>query len=195
MSLDDLLRTKGAQDLKAVIGDESAHAFAEALTQAYDLGRQAARQFPKVTMDLWICPVCDGNGRWAPGERCQHCHGNGLTNDVGGWLPEELKPAPRPPAVMNRPCVDCAFRPGSPEDEASMTVKLPGPDEPFFCHHGLHRIDNGYVSTASMGEVPLGAMVCAGWWNTVTGAGRPDKPFRDPGGNDRRADAPAKENQ
>jgi hypothetical protein len=176
--------------LKELVGDSTAEVFSEALTKAFEHGVQSARQFPKVEIYRWVCPVCNGAGRWESGERCLHCHGNGLTNDIGGWSPEECTPAPRPPAVMARPCTDCAFRPGSPEDESSMTIKLPGPDEPFFCHHGLHRIGDGYVGTATMGELPLGAMLCAGWWATANGESRPEKPFRDPGGNDRRADVP-----
>jgi hypothetical protein len=177
-------------DLKGVVGDAAAEAFSEALTKAYELGVQSAREFPKVTLYPWVCPVCDGTGRWAPDERCHHCRGNGLTDDIAGWEPHEVTPAPRPPAVMRQPCTDCAYRPGSPEDEASMSIKLPGPDTPFFCHHGLHRIGDGYVGTACMGELPLGAMVCAGWWALATGGERPEKPFRDPGGSDRRHDAP-----
>jgi hypothetical protein len=146
----------------------------------------------KATIYRWICPYCDGSGQWNEhGERCMNCHGYGLTNDTPGYEEHELTPAPRPPAVMRNPCVDCAYRPGSPEEDSTAR---PGPDVPFFCHHGLHRIGDGYVSTALLDDrIPLGAMLCAGWWALATGQPLPDRAFRDPGGSDRHPDAPESE--
>ncbi len=46
--------------------------------------------------------------------------------------------------------------------------------------------DVGYVPAAECNGMPLGYMVCAGWWNSVVeGDAQPEKPFRDPGGSDR----------
>jgi hypothetical protein len=147
----------------------------------------------------WQCPICRGTGFWCleTRERCSHCQGYGLTNDVAGWDEAELTPAPRPPAVMKSPCVDCAYRPGSPEDPATAdgsTLRPPGASTPFFCHHGMHRLpDGGYESPAYVGSVPLGAMVCASWWALASGEELPDAglaPFRDPGGANRAESAP-----
>lgn len=142
----------------------------------------------KVTFYRWVCPFCEGTGRWAEGERCMNCHGYGLTNDTYGWEESELVPAPVPPAVMRSPCVDCAYRPGSPEEESAAR---PGPENPFYCHHGLYRQGDGYVSSANLDNgLPFGAMVCAGWWALASGHPLPEKAFRDPGGSDRSPDAP-----
>lgn len=137
----------------------------------------------------WMCPWCQTpDAPFGDGERCLHCHGNKVTNDVSGWDENELAPAPRPPAVMRNPCVDCAYRPGSPEQNSGIA---PGPETPFYCHHGLIRDGDGYITTATVGTLPLGAMVCAGWWALANGKPLPDKDFHDPGGADRRQDAPA----
>lgn len=177
-------------DLLAVVGDPVLRdALTEGMTHAYRLGVASARAFPAVTILPFICPACTGTGTGDALGMCGPCGGHGLVAGVDGTAPADLTPAPRPPAVMARPCADCAYRPGSPETD-SPAMKLPGAEEPFFCHHGLHRIGDHYVSPAMMGECPLGAMVCAGWWNTVTGGARPEQPFRDPGGADRRGDAP-----
>jgi hypothetical protein len=148
--------------------------------------RQNRHEPPLAVVYRWVCPYCDGRGRWEGGERCLDCHGHGLTNDVAGYDPAELTPAPRPPAVMRNPCLDCAYRPGSPEEDGPR----PGAETAFFCHHGMHRIGDGYVETATIGGLPLGAMVCAGWWALANGQPLPDAAFRDPGGSDRRQDAP-----
>lgn len=145
---------------------------------------------PTVRIYRWICWLCNGGGRDETGDRCMECHGYGLltADDIGdpAAYGDDLKPAPRPPAVMKAPCVDCALRPGSPEDGYTS----PGVDKPFYCHHGLWRVGDGYESTAYVGNLPLGAMVCAGWWALATGEALPAKPFRDPGGADRPEAAP-----
>lgn len=154
-----------------------------------------------VSIDTYVCPWCVGNRRWANGETCINCHGTGTTvspepgldmsrDYLDGVEPEEAAPVPlpRPPAVMKQPCVDCAFRPGSPEEESR-----PGPDVPFFCHHGMHRVpgpEADYLPTATVDGMPLGALVCAGWWALATGNPLPEKDFHDPGGSDRHQDAP-----
>jgi hypothetical protein len=103
------------------------------------------------------------------------------------------RPLPRPPAVMRRPCVDCAYRPGSPEEETR-----PAGEHPFYCHHGMLRAEEdgqvGYLSAASFGGQTLGGFVCAGWWALVTGEPLPAEPFRDPGGADRPEAVPQPEN-
>lgn len=144
-------------------------------------GRQAAK--PQVRIYPWVCPYCDGGGR-VDGEQCLECAGFGLTDDPGDGTVAR-RPAPTPPAVMKRPCSDCAMRPGSPEEDTP-----PPLDTPFFCHHGMHRIGDGYESPAYVGGLPLGAMVCRGWWDAVTTGMTPTRPFRDPGGANRADDAP-----
>lgn len=153
------------------------------------------RTGPKLTVSLnpYVCPWCDGEGRWnADGERCMNCSGAGVTDDPtpgvdidGNEIP--AVPLPRPPAVMRSPCVDCAYRPGSPEEDSPAR---PDASVPFYCHHGMHRVGDGYQAAAWVGGMPLGYMVCAGWWALATGQPLPDKEFRDPGGSDRRDAAP-----
>jgi hypothetical protein len=155
---------------------------------------------PKVRIYRWLCWMCDGTGQWGDDEKCMECHGYGLLADEDIRDPAahtDLKPAPRPPAVMKSPCVDCAFRPGSPEEEDLAAnygyppLARPGAEKPFFCHHGMHRLPGGgYESPAYVGSLPLGAMVCAGWWALATGEALPAKAFRDPGGADRPESAP-----
>lgn len=126
----------------------------------------------------WRCPFCvggqvrDNDGNSA--ERCHHCSGVGLTEQPCG--PAER--APRPPAVMRAPCADCAFRRGSPELE-NAGVQLPD-EEPFYCHQGLFVSASGsYEPTAMFRGLPLGAMVCAGWWALKSGEDMPAKPYRE----------------
>lgn len=142
----------------------------------------------------WCCPYCT-DGDMGPAEgRCYHCHGVGLTNDVGGWNESELTPAPLPPGVMRRACVDCAFRSGSPELEAN-GAQLPV-DAPFWCHHGMttgyggsYQAPGYYRPEGTKRDIPIGELVCAGWWALKTGRPLPAEEFREPG---RRAtDAPA----
>lgn len=143
-------------------------------------GVQASPQ-PLVVVYRWICPFCDGSGRWGDDGRCYHCAGNGLTNDPGGHTDTELKAAPRPPGVMARPCVDCAYRPGSPEEGSPL---LPTGDAGvFYCHQGMQKTAQGYTPAGWIGEqpsLPLGAAVCAGWWAAATGQPAPERPYREP---------------
>jgi hypothetical protein len=149
----------------------------------------------------WICQFCT-DGRWESGERCHHCAGTGLTDDVIEDVEagDGIEPAvrlPRPPAVMRTPCADCAYRPGSPEAVLRADgeeIRPHDSETPFFCHHGMHRIERegavGYVPAAECNGMPLGYMVCAGWWDHVVEGGPAlERPFRDPGGANRRADA------
>lgn len=171
------------------------------------LGQRATRDADRVTVCRYRCPFCDPDGplresitpgtpagRWSSGERCMHCGGSGFTDDLGGFGESDVRLADVPPAVMRRPCTDCAYRPGSPErgqDGDDSLAGLPGADSgPFYCHHGLLRIGDGYVSPAMLGSRPIGAFVCAGWYAIAAGAPLPDQAFRDPGGADRREDAP-----
>lgn len=105
---------------------------------------------------------------------------------MSGWDASEIVPVPRPPGVMTRPCADCAFRCGSPEQQADYELHgLRNPNRPFYCHTGLPLIEGHYRSVAEYqphpdGPVlPLGAMVCAGWWDWRTGGALPVKPYRE----------------
>lgn len=124
------------------------------------------------------CPFCvgglvlDNDGKQI--ERCLHCSGSGLTDQPCG----DAERAPRPPGVMRVPCADCAFRAGSPELEAN-GVQLPE-GEPFFCHQGVPISASGsYTPVAMFRGLPLGLMVCAGWWAQQTGEPLPGKPYRE----------------
>lgn len=124
------------------------------------------------------CPFCVGGIAPSEGgqsrERCHHCSGIGLTDDPCG--PAER--APRPPGVMRAPCGDCAFRRGSPELE-NQGVQLPD-DEPFFCHQNMPVSAYGaYTPVATFRGLPLGAMVCAGWWALRTGEPLPTREYRE----------------
>lgn len=126
----------------------------------------------------WICPMCTGGltTTWdgTTVTTCLHCSGSGLTDDPCG--PAEL--APRPPAVMRTACADCALRRGSPELE-NAGVGLPY-EEPFYCHQGLPVSATGrYQSVATFRGMPLGAMVCAGWWALRTGQPMPAAAYRE----------------
>lgn len=126
----------------------------------------------------WICPMCtgglvptmDGDGV----DKCLHCAGIGLTDDPCG----PAAPAPRPPGVMRTACADCALRPGSPELE-NAGVALPY-EEPFFCHQGVYASASGrYEPVATFRGLPLGLMICAGWWAMKTGQAMPARPYRE----------------
>ncbi|MFJ4680580.1 hypothetical protein [Kitasatospora sp. NPDC088783] len=126
----------------------------------------------------YICPVCEGR----PSEvGCLHCHGQGITSDVGGWDPEELTELPRPAGVMKSACGDCAAREGSPEDESGDTNRF-DPTRPFHCHWaGMVEIEGRHVPIAQMPDgTPVGALVCAGWWDRLTGQDRPLASYREP---------------
>ena len=132
----------------------------------------------------YVCPWCTGGDMGESTGRCLHCAGSGLTNDVAGWSAAELVEAPVPPGVMRKPCLDCAFRPGSPELEDGGNC-FPE-DGPFWCHHGTAR---GYFgSNVPVGswrpdghtrDIPLGELICAGWWAKQTGRSLPTEPYRD----------------
>lgn len=153
----------------------------------------------QVDLTRFICPWCQGYGAWGTdGEPCAHCGSSGVTDDptpgvdlytdYGDREPPTVDPVPipRPPAVMKSPCVDCAYRPGSPEEDSDIR---PSADAPFFCHHGMARIGDGYAAAAWIGGMPLGYMLCASWWALAAGGTLPDKPFRDPGGANRNESA------
>lgn len=121
----------------------------------------------------WKCPFCVA-GLIGTDERCIHCAGTGLTDDPCG----DAERAPRPPGVMRTACADCAYRQGSPELE-NAAAQLPDA-EPFYCHQGLPVSATGaYTPTAMFRGLPLGAMVCAGWWAVQTGEPLPEREFRE----------------
>lgn len=157
----------------------------------------------RVELTPYVCPWCRGAGRWASGERCMDCHGLGVTDKPApgvdmsrdyppGQAPPEQAAArlPRPPAVMKASCLDCAFRPGSPEGLGPQQPDGDGirPDvtEPFYCHHGMAtKTENpdDYAPAAWLVGRPLGYFVCAGWWDTQVEGRPPDEqPYRDIGG-------------
>jgi len=160
----------------------------------------AARHTPPSSLHItpYVCPhlgcigglISDGDGGV---DRCLHCAGSGLTDDPMGGAER----APRPPGVMRAPCADCAYRCGSPELE-NQGVQLPE-DEPFFCHQGLPLSAAGrYEPVATFRGLPLGAMVCAGWWAARTDEPLPAKPYREvplgEAGVEQRWGAPARRN-
>lgn len=126
----------------------------------------------------WVCPSCDGGGNWDDGLPCEMCKGRGAVDDetLGVWDRSELKRTPTPPGVMKGACRDCAFRPGSPEDQGVSTPAVTA--EPFSCHHGMPVVDGDYSPTAWFNGRPLGALVCAGWWAAQTGQPLPAEPYR-----------------
>ena len=133
---------------------------------------------PGLYITPWKCPFCVGGIAPSEGgqdrERCLHCSGSGLTNQPCG----DAERAPRPPGVKRTPCGDCAYRAGSPELDAN-GAQLPE-DEPFFCHQGLPvNAFGAYTPVAMFRGLPLGAMVCAGWWAIQTGEPLPAKPYRE----------------
>lgn len=200
---DAVLEGVAAELLEAVRSGDT-EAILDGVTRALGMPRHATvrapAQRPKVLIYRYVCPWCDPLGQINPGGeagrgpdggRCLDCHGSGAVRgedlDPGVWPPGELRRVPRPPAVMRQPCVDCAYRPGSPEEEDEAA---PDASVPFFCHHGMVRVGDAYEASAYVGTMPLGAMVCAGWWALATGEPLPVEDFRDPGGADRRGDAP-----
>lgn len=151
---------------------------------------------PGLQVNRWLCPWCQGTGRWGDGgERCMECGSAGVVDEPTPGMDmtsNECAEEPavriaRPPAVMAAPCADCAFRPGSPEELGQAVLT----ERPFHCHHGLTRVEEGYVVPAYVDGRPLGAMICAGWWQlAVEGKAAPRTSWYDPGGSDRSPSAP-----
>ncbi|MGW0795962.1 hypothetical protein [Streptomyces sp. NPDC002692] len=140
----------------------------------------------EMTVYRWVCPFCTNGDMGPETGRCLHCTGTGLTNDVGGFEEHELTRAPIPPGVMRRACLDCAYRSGSPELEAN-GAQLPI-DAPFWCHHGMTTGYGGsynapalYRPDGATKDIPIGELVCAGWWALKTGRPLPAEDFREPG--------------
>ncbi len=132
----------------------------------------------------YVCPWCTKGDMGPSTGRCLHCAGAGLTNDVGSWPQEQLVEAPIPPGVMRKPCLDCAFRPGSPELEDGGTCFPEG--EPFWCHHGAtdgyfgsHQPIGSWRPAGHPRDIPLGELICAGWWAKASGRSLPTEPYRD----------------
>ena len=140
---------------------------------------------PPPTLLPYRCPDpgCD-KGRWPEGDRCMCCNGAAYVTEEDGtpWLDEgqQLEPAPIPPGIMRNPCPGCALRPGSPERESGRTPPL---DAVFWCHKGMEQDENGnYLPAMEWMGVPIGYLVCRGWYNAATGTGpQPDElePFRE----------------
>jgi hypothetical protein len=119
------------------------------------------------TLTPYYCPVCRG-GREDSG--CLYCERTGLVDGerIKGWPPAEVIQVPRPPGVRRAPCGDCAFLPGSPELDADPDRTLFKPDAPFFCHQGMAEVAGQYQPAAWWAGLPLGYLLCAGWWDLFT---------------------------
>lgn len=127
----------------------------------------------------YICPMCEGDGRCESlAGRCPECDGRGAISNQAAeiWADVadvQLKRAPTPPAVMRSPCGSCAFRPGAPEED-----EPPSLEQPFYCHTGMPVVSGSYAPIAWAKGMPLGAMVCAGWWAAVTDKDLPARAYR-----------------
>jgi hypothetical protein len=124
------------------------------------------------TPRIYRCPVCNGTG-----EPVCMCDGRtGLVDEKTALryartakLPRP-EPLPPPPARMDRPCHDCAFRKGSPEREdahgtiATLSEQI-AHGVPFFCHQGMHDASGRYVPIYGFdaNRQPIGYPICAGW--------------------------------
>lgn len=135
-------------------------------------------------------------GRWPEGDTCMCCNGAAYVTAEQGepWLEEgqQLQPAPIPPGIMRNPCPGCALRPGSPEREAGQE---PPSDAVFWCHKGMEQDEHGnYLPAMAWMGVPIGYLVCRGWYNKATGTGpQPDElePYREEKPPDRAGPLPA----
>lgn len=140
---------------------------------------------PPPTLLPYRCPdpSCK-RGRWPDGQRCMCCNGAAYVTaeQAGGWMDDgqELQPAPLPPGIMRNPCPGCALRPGSPERSIGADPPL---DRVFWCHKGMEQDEDGnYLPAMEYMGVPVGYLVCRGWYNAATGIGpQPDdlEPYRE----------------
>jgi hypothetical protein len=125
---------------------------------------------PLVT--VYLCPCCDGE---ATDPHCP-CDRLGIFTQaqMDEWRSVDPSiaaiPLPPPPASLDKPCHDCAFRVDSPEREdtyGTWLKILEGVDagEKFYCHQGMHETKDGrYVPFArDAAGRPFGHPVCAGW--------------------------------
>lgn len=148
-----------------------------------------AQPGPRITGVHWYpyyCPVCEG--REQDITPCL-CAGLGVitAEQAAGWTAEELVAVPPPPAVRRGgPCADCAARFGSPEQEHDyeLTNTVLRRDGPFWCHERQAEVGGCHVYTLtatveSGGEIPIGAQLCAGWWQWLTTGTLPARPYRD----------------
>lgn len=140
-----------------------------------------SRPYPgRVTLTIYVyaCPYCDAGDMGESVGRCLVCIGAGrVTRDQVKGLPEsELVRLPVPPGVRNKACGGCAYRKGSPELEGNGAT-LPE-DSPFVCHRGMGKGYGGqYVPAGSVDvggkSLPIGGLICAGWWAFMTGGPLP----------------------
>lgn len=158
--------------------EEFRRAIAEAIAEACRPRAELAPSATDVVILPWVCPMCEGEGEVPTAGPCRDCDGRGAITDEAAqiWAEVEgveLRRTPTPPAVMGKPCGDCAFRPGAPEEDAR-----PSLEQSFYCHHGMPVVAGGYAPVAWAKGMPLGAMVCAGWWAARTGKDLPAAPYR-----------------
>jgi hypothetical protein len=124
-----------------------------------------------------LCPVCEGDGAVASNE-C-YCNSLGVVtakqalafaadDPVTRWRPRQQEPVP---TFTGRRCSDCAFRADSVERDGKIAghlyqsmVRSNGPDQPFYCHTGMHHGHQGYVPRQrDVRGAPIGHPICAGW--------------------------------
>jgi hypothetical protein len=135
--------------------------------------REAARLRPDALP--WVCFLCEGTGDDGGG-RCMECAGFGHVADKPVGV--EAVAAPRPPAVMARPCHDCRYRPGSQENDDGLPV--PDGTKVFWCHQGVPVVGGEYRPLLWAGGMPVGSKVCGAWWDVaVCGGPPPVKPARE----------------
>lgn len=151
----------------------------DVLARAYGPRAELAPSATDLVILPWVCPMCEGDGRVESlAGACPECDGRGGITHQAAWIwadveGAELRPTPTPPAVMKHPCGSCALRPGSPEEDAP-----PPLDKPFFCHTSMPVVRGGYAPAAWAKGMPLGYMVCAGWWDAATGKDLPARAYR-----------------
>lgn len=114
-----------------------------------------------------VCPVCNGEG--GASYECI-CDGLGVIDEATAVrLGEPIVKLAPPPTEMKARCVDCAFRPDSPEHENFRTMEgimlSVVDDVPFYCHQGMHvTADGRYIPhNRDAKGAPVGHPVCAGW--------------------------------
>ncbi len=117
-------------------------------------------------LERYRCPVCSNDGM-------PHCVCDGvghISRDKAlAFLRDfpDLPMGPRlavPPAMLDEPCADCAFRGDSPERDGGHLPQIQrGPE--FYCHVGMPVDGKGRyqpLCQTAAGQ-PIGHPLCAGW--------------------------------
>ena len=110
----------------------------------------------------YICPICDGAGDGP----CV-CDRQGVIDGVEARGFKDLGETVTrlPPAKLDEPCHDCAFRRDSPECDSGALYQIADSEHPFYCHQGMHSTADGrYVPREQTHDGrPVGHPVCVGW--------------------------------